>query len=121
MVFKATKENGGQRDPNISAVGRPKVDRKPLKREIKERELIALARKLKPHMAASIEAAVSIMKSDKSNDTNVLKAAAFLVSVYKQLINDVYDGEDVEGEESTPEVQPQQQKAPVFSLKMIED
>ena len=114
MVFKARKDNGGKLDENINLSGRIKPNREKSRREIKEQELLSLLRKIKPHIADSVMTASRIMKNAESNDGNKLKSAALLISLYKELLKDAYEGgdEDAEG----LEVQP---NAPSFSLHVI--
>ena len=121
MVFKARTKTG-ETDPDINVNGRPKVDKtkKLTRREIKEKEFLSLARKIRPHVAASIAAAVGIIKADGSTDTNKLKAAAFLVTEYQKLIKETYGMED-DTEETVPEELQGKSTATVFSLKMVGD
>lgn len=116
MAFKSKKELNGALDPNINMQGRIKPNREKSRREIKEGEFLSLARKIKPHLADGIMTAVRIMKREDSADASKLKSAALLISVYKELINDVYSGGDEEAEGT--EVQP---NTPVFSLRVLED
>ncbi len=100
--------------------GRPKRDKlldKPTNRELKERELIMLLRKIKPHVADAIVQAAKILKNEEATHQNQLKAAAMLLENYRRLSLDLYGGEDVADEEGT-EVQ-QNNPATVFSLKVI--
>lgn len=99
--------------------GRPRRDKlldKPTNRELKERELIMLLRKIKPHVADAITQAVKIMKNDEAAHQNQLKAAALLLESYRKLSLDLYGGEEVADEEGT---EVQQNNAAVFSLKVI--
>jgi len=113
MVFKARKDNNGEVDENINRSGRIKGSAEMSRRSLKERELISLLRKIKPHMSDSIMTAARIMKNDESNDANKLKASALLISVYKELLKDAYDGdEEAEGTEI-------QSNTPIFSLKIV--
>ena len=101
--------------------GRPKRDSildKPTNRELKERELLMLLRKIKPHVAEAISQAAKIMKNEEASHQNQLKAATILLDSYRKLSLDLYDGEDQADEEGT---EIQQQNAPVFSLKVIND
>lgn len=113
--FKSTEELG-HRDPRINERGRGKSNRKRTRREIKENELLSILRKIKPHLSDSITTAAKIMKNDVASDANKLKAAVILLNAYKEIVGDVYNGEDREDEEGT-EVQ---ESAPVFSLKVVE-
>lgn len=100
--------------------GRPKdKDRldKLSKRDLKDREFLMILRKIRPHIADSIVTAANIMKNEKAADQNKLKAAAMLLEQYRKLVIDMYDGEDQD--EEGDEIQ--QQNAPVFSLKVIDN
>jgi hypothetical protein len=99
--------------------GRPKKESifdKPTNRELKERELVMLLRKIKPHVAEAIMQAASIMKNQEASHQNQLKAATILLDNYRRLTLDMYDGEE-QAEEAGVEVQ--QQNAPIFSLKVV--
>jgi len=111
MTFKA----GQSGNPN----GRPKKEsalNKPTNRDLKERELIMLLRKIKPHVAEAITQAAKIMKNEEASHQNQLKAATVLLDNYRRLTLDVYDGQE---EEEGTEIQ--QQNAPLFSLKVVNE
>lgn len=111
MTFKA----GQSGNPN----GRPKkqsIFDKPTNRELKERELVMLLRKIKPHVAEAIMQAAQIMKNEEASHQNQLKAATILLDNYRRLTLDMYDGEE-QADEAGVEVQ--QNNAPVFSLKVV--
>jgi hypothetical protein len=113
MTFKA----GQSGNPN----GRPKKESifdKPTNRELKERELVMLLRKIKPHVAEAIMQAAAIMKNAEASHQNQLKAATILLDNYRRLTLDMYDGEE-QAEEAGVEVQ--QQNAPIFSLKVVNE
>jgi hypothetical protein len=113
MTFK----KGLSGNPN----GRPKKESifdKPTNRELKERELVMLLRKIKPHVAEAIMQAANIMKNDEASHQNQLKAATILLDNYRRLTLDMYDGEE-QAEEAGVEVQ--QQNAPIFSLKVVNE
>lgn len=103
-------------DPRINRKGRAlgTSNKAMSKRDIKERELISLVRKVKPHVATAIARAVAIMGNEEAAHANQLKAAVLILQQYRDLVKDIYDVEDME-EEGT-EIQP---AAPVFSLRMI--
>lgn len=114
--FRKTSENGGVKDPNILSGPRT---RKPMtKRALKERELMNVLRKVKPHLADAIKTAADIMKNEKASEANQLKAAVILLNAYRELTNDVYSGKDVDENEEGLEVQPQEDSV-VFSLKVV--
>lgn len=101
--------------------GRPKKESifdKPTNRELKERELVMLLRKVKPHVAEAIIQAANIMKNNEASHQNQLKAATILLDNYRRLVLDVYDGEEVADKEGT---EIQQHNAPVFSLKVVNE
>lgn len=101
--------------------GRPKKESifdKPTNRELKERELVMLLRKVKPHVAEAIIQAANIMKNNEASHQNQLKAATILLDNYRRLVLDVYDGEEVAEKEGT---EIQQHNAPVFSLKVVNE
>lgn len=106
MVFKVRID--GQVDPNINVAGRPKGTGEVLtNRKIKEKELLNLLRKLKPHVSASISTAATIMGSKDASDQNKLKASVVILKAYTDLVGEVY-GENAEDEDNTvEEVQPQ--------------
>ena len=114
MVYKAGAEWNGNRAGRPTAAEKVK---KFTKRELRERELLMVLRKIRPHVADSIIAAAAIMKNKDAQDSNKLKAATILLDNYRRLILDLYDGEDPEGEGT----EVQQENRPLFSLKVVED
>lgn len=118
MAFKSRKELNGQIDPNINTEGRIKPAKALTKRELKDRELVQLARKIKPLMAEAIGVCAKVMRDEKASDASQLKASALLTSVYQQLIRDLYDGKD-DTDENQPSPEIQEQK-PLFSLTVVE-
>ena len=111
------KSTNGEVDSRINRNGRPKkidlLDKK-TNRELKEKELLMLLRKIKPHVSEAIIQAARIMKNEEASHQNQLKAATVLLDNYRKLTLDLYDG-DAEGEGT--EVQEGNQA--VFSLKML--
>ena len=111
------KSANGEVDSRINRNGRPKkIDllEKKTNRELKEKELLMLLRKIKPHVSEAIIQAARIMKNEEASHQNQLKAATVLLDNYRKLTLDLYDG-DAEGEGT--EVQ---ENAPSFSLTLLE-
>lgn len=113
MVFKARKDNNGEIDAAINVQGRIRGVKEKSKRELRSAELLSLIRKIKPHLSESIMTAANIMKNKEAAHANQLKAAVILLNAYKELIGDLYNGND---EEDGLEIQP---SGPVFSLKIV--
>ena len=118
MVFKSRKELNGEIDKNINTEGRIKPAKALTKRELKDRELVQLARKIKPLMAEAIGVCAKVMRDGEASHASQLKASALLTSVYQQLIRDLYDGkEESDEDQASPEIQEQK---PLFSLTVVE-
>ena len=65
-------------------------DRKKVtRRSLRDKELMQLARKLRPHQSAAIMEAVRIMGNKEATDANKLKAVAFLSDTYRKLITEI--------------------------------
>ncbi len=106
-------------DPRINRKGRPTMEERMTgltNAELKQRELIMLLRKFRPHVATAVSRAAAILTNEEAQHHNQLKAATVILDAYRKLVIDLYDGEDPEqeGEEV------QQQNAAVFSLKVID-
>ena len=121
MVFKSRKELNGELDPAINNLGRPKDARKPTKREMKDRELSMLVRKLKPHLAESVNVVSGMLRGDKVSDTNKLKASALIMTEYQKIIKEIYSNDAQEVEDIVEEVEEERDAAPVLSLKIVND
>lgn len=123
-MSEAAVKKSGWRGPagSINTKGRPKKDEdeKVTRRSVKDKELLALMRKFRPHVSSAVMTAVGIMQDESSADQNRLKASALIIKMYNDLIIQAYEGEDEEGE-VVQEVQPQVpvDNRPVFSLKII--
>lgn len=94
----------------------------PTKAELREREFLMLLRKIRPHIADSIRQCAEIVNNDKANDSNRIKAAALLLLEYRKLVADLYTNNPNkdEDEDTGQEIQ-QENRAPVFSLKVVSD
>lgn len=121
MPFVKTEENGGQVDPNINRKGRtPKSDEVKLTaKKIKQKEFMFLLRKLKPLQARAINAAAKILDGGAATEAGKLRAAALLISTYKDLVKEVYDIDVKPDDDEAGEID--QSKAPLFSLTVMGD
>ena len=112
------KSVNGEVDSRINRNGRPKkvdlLDKK-TNRELKEKELLMLLRKIKPHVSEAIIQAARIMKNEEASHQNQLKAATVLLDNYRKLTLDLYDGENSEDEGTAV----QEDNSPIFSLKIV--
>lgn len=112
-----------KKDPRINRSGRiPKhamtEEDKPSRRALKDKELLMLLRKIKPHVADSVLKAAQIMRADDASHLNQLKAATLLLDTYRKLTIDMYDGEE---DEENPAEEVQTDSVPVFSLRVVKD
>ena len=125
MVFKARKDNGGQIDSAINTRGRPlKKDEKTLtRREAKDKEMLTLARKLKPGAQITLKEALKILNNDKASEAAKLKAAEIYLKYFHLTVDKLYaaSGADEipESETKVEDVQPDNR--PIFSLRMLPD
>lgn len=108
----------GMSSPNKS--GRPRKDRLDIKsnKELRTEELEGILNKLKPGMGKAIKCANEIIESKESSEAGKLRASALVIQTYKELIKELYSEkyDESEGQELAGE----DDKAPVFSLRMIE-
>ena len=115
------KSVNGESDPRINRNGRPKkvdlLDKK-TNRELKEKELLMLLRKIKPHVSEAIIQAARIMKNEEASHQNQLKAATVLLDNYRKLTLDLYDGDQDQDQDGT---EIQEDNRPIFSLKILSD
>ena len=121
--FKSKEELGGEIDPRINTKGNPNfgkgyvAPKATTNRQLREREFMGLLRKIKPHQADAIMTAVRIMKNPEAADANKLKSAALIISLYRELVADVYDQSYDNEDSEVGEVQ--QQQTALFSLKVV--
>lgn len=109
-------------DKNINRKGRPGrsekyMEDKPTNKEIRNKEFLALLRKVKPHVASAIMRAAEIMDNKQAAHQNQLRAAVILLQNYRQLLIDTY-GDDVDPDASNEA--PQADNRPIFSLTVID-
>ena len=100
---------------NINLKGRSKNVEKKSNKELRMSAMLQLTRMLRPHLGKAVMTAAKIVDNSESTDQNKLKAAAFLVVLYKDVLRDAYDPkyDEEEGEKI------QEDNTPVFSLKVI--
>lgn len=123
MPFVSTKDNGGKPDANINKRGRPlKKDEKTLtRREAKDKEMLTLARKLKPGAQVALKEALKILNNEQASEAAKLKAAEIYLKYFHLTVNTLYApsaaDELPEEEMKIQDVQPDGR--PTFSLRMI--
>ena len=123
MPFVSTKDNGGKRDSNINKLGRPLKgqEKKITRREAKDKEMLTLARKLKPGAQIALREALKILNNESSTENAKLKAAQIYLKYFTLVVDKLYEasGKDElpESESNVEDVQPQH---PVqFSLHVL--
>ena len=125
MVFKARKDNGGQIDSAINTRGRPlKKDTQTLtRREAKDKEMLTLARKLKPGAQVALKEALKILNNEQASEAAKLKAAEIYLKYFTLTMDKLYapSGADELPEEQTKVEDVQPDNRPIFSLRMISD
>ena len=123
MVFKKRSENGGQIHEDINVKGRPlKIDQKSLtRREAKDKEMLTLARKLKPGAQVALKEALKILNNEKASEAAKLKAAEIYLKYFTLTMDKLYapSGADELPEEQTKVEDVQPDNRPVFSLKIL--
>ena len=125
MVFKKRSENGGQIHEDINVKGRPlKKDQKTLtRREAKDKEMLTLARKLKPGAQVALKEALKILNNEQASEAAKLKAAEIYLKYFHLTVNTLYApsaaDEIPESETKVEDVQPDNR--PIFSLRMLPD
>ena len=125
MVFKKRSENGGQIHEDINVKGRPlKKDQKSLtRREAKDKEMLTLARKLKPGAQVALKEALKILNNDKASEAAKLKAAEIYLKYFHLTVDKLYQpsGADELPEDQVEVTDVQPDNRPVFSLKIIQN
>lgn len=100
MPFEANED--GKVDTNINRGGRPRLTKPKTAREAKIRDLEKVVRKFAPHLTLAVSTAVNIMKSTSANDSNKLRAAAFITETYRNLTGQIYNWQEFEDEDEKP-------------------
>ena len=125
MPFIATKDNGGVPDKNVNRKGRPlKKDTQTLtRREAKDKEMLTLARKLKPGAQVALKEALKILNNDKASEAAKLKAAEIYLKYFTLTMDKLYapSGADELPEDQMKVEDVQPDNRPIFSLRMISD
>lgn len=108
-------QSGVSGNPN----GRPRTldKEKRTNKELRNEALLSLVRRLRPYQSKAIQAAVTILENKESNESNKLRASAMILTLYKDLLKDLYhkDYDMDEGEEM------QENNGVVFSLKVVNE
>lgn len=100
--------------------GRPKKDSLgKTNKDLRTEELESMLNKLKPGMGKAIKCAQGIIESTESSEAGKLRASALVITTYKELIRELYS--EKYDSESGNELDSEEDKAPVFSLRMIEN
>jgi hypothetical protein len=107
-------------DKNINREGRIEGKQKFTAKELKQKEVMSLLRKLKPLMSKSVNTAAKIIDSEGATESGKLRAATVLLGFYKDLLKEAYD-HDIKLEDviSDPQEIDTSKNAPVFSLTML--
>lgn len=91
-------------------------------KEIKQKEIMSLLRKLKPLMSKSVNTAAKIIDSDGATEAGKLRAATILLGLYKDLLKEAYD-HDIKLEDMLQETDPKEidtsKNNPIFSLTVL--
>ena len=123
MVFKKRSENGGQIHEDINVKGRPlKKDQKTLtRREAKDKEMLTIARKLKPGAQVALKEALKTLNSEQASEAAKLKAAEIYLKYFTLTMDKLYapSAADELPEEQTKVEDVQPDNRPLFSLKML--
>lgn len=120
MVFRKKDPVTGEYDPRQNLSGRVPKAEKPSAKKIKEKELVGLLRRLKPNLALAIATVVNTMKNEDATEAGKLKAAALMLTYYKQLIESTYDIDIVPDTDGQGADDVDAAKAPVFSMRVID-
>lgn len=106
--------------PHINRKGLIPKTHKPSAKELKQKEIMSLLRKLKPLMSKSVNTAAKIIDSEDASETGKLRAATVLLGLYKDLLKEAYD-HDIKAEDlvSDPQEIDTSKNAPIFSLTVL--
>ncbi len=99
--------------------GRPRKDgTSKTNKDLRTEELESMLNKLKPGMGKAIRCATQIIEDNASTESGKLRASALVITTYKELIKELYS-EKYDADEGK-ELDEEDDKAPVFSLRIIE-
>lgn len=116
MANPAWQKGGSSPNPK----GRPRNDSLgKTNKDLRTEELESMLNKLKPGMGKAIKCAQGIIESTESSEAGKLRASALVITTYKELIRELYS--EKYDSESGNELDSEEDKAPVFSLRMIEN
>ncbi len=107
----------GMKSPNPN--GAPRKDgTSKTNKDLRTEELSSMLNKLKPGLGKAIRCAIEIIEGSNSTESGKLRASALVITTCKELTKELYsekydddEGKELDGEDD---------KAPVFSLRMIE-
>ena len=107
--------------PGISGnpLGRIPKKEKETPRQIRNKELLLLLRKLKPLQSKAVATAGQILMSEDATESGKLRASALIIQTYKDLVKEVYS-DTKEPEDTDPDEIEDSKPAPLFSLKMLD-
>ena len=88
-------------------------------KDLRTEELENMLNKLKPGMGKAIRCATQIIEDNASSESGKLRASALVITTYKELIKELYS--EKYDEDAGKELDEDDDKAPVFSLRMLEN
>ena len=98
---------------NVAVIPEPEVKEESDNRRLREKQLLMLSRKLKPHVKKSLDTLTELIEKCESPAVR-FQASKFMITTNKTLTESIYnDKYDEEVEKENEEA------APVFSLKMV--
>lgn len=87
-------------------------------KDLRTEELESMLNKLKPGMGKAIKCATQIIDDKESTESGKLRASALVITTYKELIKELYS--EKYDEDQGKELDNEDDKAPVFSLRVLE-
>ena len=106
--------------PSPNPKGAPRKDgTSKTNKDLRTEELENMLNKLKPGMGKAIRCATQIIEDNSASESGKLRASALVITTYKELIKELYS--EKYDEDQGKELDSEDDKAPVFSLRMIEN